>query len=251
MTLRSAVVLAIACLLLCGGSVEGALAQRAPDGSVSYRVPGVEVLPIQGIPFTGKDSITWTRAFEEGGTTTVYEEANIARDGEGRVYRERHRFTPLGVDPRTTMFESSVDDPVNRTKTVCDYLARRCTMTDYQPRYSFALQPVGQFDRGRRYLSRENLGLKTIDDLDTVGTLETVTIAPGTIGNEKQMVTTREFWYSADLKTNVVVVRKDPREGTQDIRLTVYSRSEPDPQIFAVPPGFTVTDARRVTVSGH
>lgn len=38
MTLRSAVVLAIACLLLCGGSVERALAQRAPDGSVSYRV---------------------------------------------------------------------------------------------------------------------------------------------------------------------------------------------------------------------
>ncbi len=48
---------------------------------------------------------------------------------------------------------------------------------------SLAVQVVGSFDkRGRRYL-RAKAQTKSLEDLNVVGTLETITIAPGTVGN--------------------------------------------------------------------
>jgi hypothetical protein len=208
-------------------------------------VPGIEVPSLAGMPFVGKDSIVWNRPLDGGGSTTVSLEAIIARDSEGRVYRERHRFAPAGVDPNTTFYESYVLDPVSHTRTECNHIAHSCTITNYQARTLFVVQAIGPFDKGRRYLTRDNLGTKSLEDLDVIGTLETVTIAPGTLGNERQLVVTREFWYSPDLKTNVSVIRKDPREGTQTINLTVLTRSDPDPQIFAMPAGFTVKNERQ------
>ena len=68
-----------------------------------------------------------------------------------------------------------------------------------------------------------------------------------TIGNDQAITSSREFWYSPDLKTNLAVTRKDPREGTAVIHVTIFSRAEPDPAIFAIPPGFTVQDDRHPT----
>ena len=78
-----------------------------------------------------------------------------------------------------------------------------------------------------------------------MGTRETINYAPGAIGNSQSVTSSREFWYSPDLKTNLEVVRKDPREGTTTVHFTVFSRAEPDPAIFAVPPGFIVKGRRR------
>jgi hypothetical protein len=65
------------------------------------------------------------------------------------------------------------------------------------------------------------------------------------VGNSQPLVTTRDFWYSPDLQINLSVTRKDPREGTQAIRVVDLSRSEPDPAMFKVPAGFVVQDLRR------
>jgi hypothetical protein len=217
-----------------------ATVQRGPDSGTRTIVPGVEVLPIPGLPFTGRGHTVFTRTAEGGVSLTSYLEANVGRDSQGRVYRERHHFGPAGVDPQTTIYESSVADPVAHTLTTCVYAMRRCFVTSYYPRTSFALQPVGAFDKGRRFLSRESLGNQTREDLPVVGTRETTTYAPGTVGNEQTITSTREFWYSEDLKTNLAVTRKDPREGNAMIHVTIFSRSEPDPAIFAVPSGFAV-----------
>ena len=104
---------------------------------------------------------------------------------------------------------------------------------------------MGRFDKGRQVLDRENLGQQSIDDFPTVGTRETITISPETVGNDKEITLSREFWYSPDLKTNLAVTRNDPREGTVAIHLNVLSRNEPDPSVFAIPPGYIVRDLRR------
>jgi hypothetical protein len=49
---------------------------------------------------------------------------------------------------------------------------------------------------------------------------------------------------SPELQVNLAITRKDPREGTQVIRVHEVSRSEPDPSLFKVPDGFTVHDLR-------
>lgn len=218
--------------------------QRGPDSGMRTFVPGVEILPLPGMPFTGRGHTVVSHTTENGITLTKYLEANAGRDSQGRVYRERHHFGPDGVNPQTTLYESYVLDPIARTRTECDYATHRCVITNYRPQLSFAVQPAGPFDKGQRFLTRENLGNQTMEGLPVVGTRETINYAPGSIGNNQPVASTREFWYSPDLKTNLTVIRNDPREGTTTIHLTVFSRAEPDPVIFAIPPGFTVQDQR-------
>lgn len=220
-------------------------AERGPDGNVRISVPGVEVSPLPGMPFTGRGHTVYTRATEGGGSLTTYLEANLGRDSEGRVYRERHHFGPAGTDPKSTLFESYVLDPVAHTRTDCSYTTHRCSVSSYHPKLSFAALPVGPHDNGQRYLTRETLGNQTMEGLPVIGTREITTYAPGVIGNDQAVTSSKEFWYSPDLKTNLAVTRKDPREGTTEVHVTIYSRSEPDPAIFAIPPGFTVQDDRR------
>jgi hypothetical protein len=218
--------------------------QRGPDSGVRIRVPGVDVLPIPGMPFTGRGHTVFTRTADGGISLTSYLEANVGRDSQGRVYRESHHFGPAGVDPQTTLYESYVLDPVAHTRTDCIYAIHRCNITSYYPKLSFAALPAGPFDKGQRFLTREALGNQTMEGLDVIGTRETITYAPGVIGNDQPIASSKEFWYSPDLKTNLAVTRKDPREGTTVIHVTIFSRAEPDPAIFAVPPGFTVQDDR-------
>jgi hypothetical protein len=230
----------IPCCLLAQEPVE-----RGPDGGTRYHVAGIEVLPYQGKPFTGKDSITWTRQLADGSLVTIHLYANVARDSQGHIYRERRSFVPAGSDQEPRLTETILFDAAAHTRTTCTVATRQCEITDYHPQASFTPQSVGPFANGTRYLTREDLGTKTIDDLNVVGTLEKITINPGVVGNDRPLTTTREFWYSPDLETNLAVTRDDPREGKQVIQLTELSRSEPDPAIFQTPAGYTVQDARK------
>jgi hypothetical protein len=238
-----------AALLLIGSAlIAGNLAaqapSRAPDGGTTYRVDGVELLPLSGMPLTGKSSIVWTRNLENGSTVTVYLEASLARDSAGRMYRERRSFVPANSDQQPRLTEIMLFDPAARTKTTCGVFTRKCAVVDYTPRRQFAVQPVGPFANNTRFLAREDLGENTINDMSVVGTRETTTINPGVVGNDRALVSTREFWYAASIRTNVSVTRIDPREGKQVIQLTGLSLAEPDPRLFEVPDGYTVVDQR-------
>ena len=246
--MRGLAPLAVAAWMVFGmgmGAQTGTVSGRGPDAGMTSRVEGVETLPIPGLPFSATDRIVWTRPLEGGGTTTTYLEANVARDSQGRMYRERHRFGVEGASGASTMLESFVYDPVSGTKTSCVYRTRRCAVTSYHPRPQHEIVSVGASDDGLRRRTRENLGTKEIGGLPVMGTRETTTIEPGAVGNDQTLTTSREFWYSAELKTNLAVTRKDPREGTQVIQMTVLSRADPDPAVFAVPAGFAVRDVRR------
>ena len=216
--------------------------QRGPDGGPSTYVPGIDVLPLPGLPFSANDKTVWTRPIENGGSITTYLVAKVIRDSQGRLYRERHHFGPANVDPESTLVDFSIYDPATRKRTICTRRTHVCRIVGFQPQFSFATQPVGPFDQGRRDLTRESLGDRTMQDLPVTGTLEKVTVAPGTVGNDQLLTISREFWYSPDLKTNLAVTRNDPRVGTQAITLLILSRNEPDASAFAVPAGYTVLD---------
>ncbi len=217
---------------------------RGPDGGTRVHVGGIEILPAAGRPFSGRDNIEWTRNLEDGTVVTTHLYAKLARDGQGRIYRERVSFVPANADQESKRREIVLLDPVAHTRTTCIVATRHCAVTSYNAPTSFTPRPVGPFDDGKRYLTRENLGSDVIDGLNVVGTRETVTINAGVLGNNQPLVSTREFWYSPDLQVNLSVLRKDPREGTQDIHVADLSRSEPDPAIFRIPAGYSVQDLR-------
>lgn len=117
-------------------------------------------------------------------------------------------------------------------------------MTNYFAPASFKPMRVGPFDNGKRMLARESLGNDAIDGISVVGTRETVTINAGVVGNSQALSVIREFWYSPELQVNLAITRKDPREGTQVVRVHDVSRTEPDPNLFKVPKVYTVHDLR-------
>jgi len=217
---------------------------RGPDGGTTYHVSGVELLAIPGKPFSANSRTDWTRILGDGSTVQVHLTAKLARDSSGRMYREKRSFMPGSADSETRLNEILIYDTVALTQTTCTVSAHHCIITSYRPRTSFAMMPVGSFANGTRYLNREDLGTNTMEGLDVIGTRETLTVNAGVVGNERALVTTKEFWYSPDLQTNLSITRNDPREGKQVVQLSSVSKSEPQSQLFEVPAGFTVQDAR-------
>jgi hypothetical protein len=88
----------------------------------------------------------------------------------------------------------------------------------------------------------EDLGSQTMQGIAVTGTRTTRSIPKGRIGNDAPITIVTEVWTSSELRTVVSSKRTDPRMGEQTFELTNISRSEPDPSLFTVPPGFTVTD---------
>jgi hypothetical protein len=85
-----------------------------------------------------------------------------------------------------------------------------------------------------------SMGDKAIDGIPVTGTRTTNTIPAGTIGNDKDIVITRETWYSPDLKLVLQSTQTDPRFGETTYSLANVARSEPDSTMFQVPAGYTV-----------
>ena len=230
--------------MFAGASLSAQEAARGPDGGTTYHVSGVELLAIPDKPFSAKTRTDWTRILEDGSTVKVYLEARLARDSQGRLYRERRTFVPVGSTTEPRLNEIELYDPQARTRTACTLVTHHCSITRYFPRTAFVLQPVGPFARGTRSLAREPLGLQAIEDLSVSGTRETVTINPGTMGNEQALITTREFWYSPQLGINILSTLDTPQAGKQTFTAREVSTSEPEAHFFALPEGFTVQDQR-------
>jgi TonB family protein len=229
--------LLISCTLLAQDSDEPS---RGPDGGTRVRVEGIKVLPLPGKPFSGRSTTEWTRTLEDGTVVKTHLFAMVARDSQGRIYRERRHFVPSDSTKQSALTHILIYDPTNHTHTECDVHTRVCDVTGYYAPTTFTPPPVGPFRNGTGFLSRESIGNDVIDGIDVVGSRETITLNPGVVGNSQPLVSTREFWYSPDLQVNLALTRKDPREGTQLIRVGDLSRSEPDPALFKIPAGFVV-----------
>jgi hypothetical protein len=86
----------------------------------------------------------------------------------------------------------------------------------------------------------EELGTQTIEGVEATGTRTVTTIPAGDIGNERPIEIVYERWYSNELQVVVMSKHSDPRFGDQTYRLTNIVRSEPDPSLFELPPGYRV-----------
>jgi hypothetical protein len=252
MKLRALLLLVGSALLACSVPAQDSTAtSRGPDGGTRVHVTGIQVLPVTGRPFSGRDSIEWTRTLEDGSVVTTHLTALVARDSQGRIRRERTNFVPADSNQQSTPMDLIILDPTEHTRTTCNIASRRCTVADYPTPMKFSPVPAGPLDHGKRFLERESLGTDVVEDLNVVGTRETLTINAGVIGNSDPVVTTREFWYSSDLEINLSVIRRDPREGTQVIQLIDLSRDEPDPSLFRVPSDYVIEDQRTAAKTGN
>ena len=115
---------------------------------------------------------------------------------------------------------------------VCTYTARSKPATGL----------TGPLANGAGFHQHEELGVANTNGVDTTGYRETNTINAGVLGNDRPMVTTREFWYSARLGINLISKVDDPQSGKQVFTSIDVTTSEPDPALLAVPGDFRIVD---------
>lgn len=92
--------------------------------------------------------------------------------------------------------------------------------------------------------TKEELGTRMVEGIEAVGTRVTQVIPAGTIGNDKDLVSTRETWFSPELKIVVNSIRNDPRFGQIRYTLNNIQVSEPNPALFQPPAGYTLLRPR-------
>jgi hypothetical protein len=64
------------------------------------------------------------------------------------------------------------------------------------------------------------------------------------MGNDKPMVTMREFWYSPELAINLISIVDAPQSGKQVFTAKDVKTSEPEPSLFIVPDEYKIVDRR-------
>jgi hypothetical protein len=90
----------------------------------------------------------------------------------------------------------------------------------------------------------ESLGARQIEGVRATGRKTTTTIPAGQIGNDRPIEITNERWESPELKVVVLSRYSDPRIGVVEYRLTNINRAEPPPDLFSVPPDYTIVEPR-------
>jgi hypothetical protein len=93
-----------------------------------------------------------------------------------------------------------------------------------------------------KHTTTEPLGTKTIEGIEVTGTRSTITIPAGAIGNDEALTTTREEWYSPQLKLVIQSTQNDPRFGQTTYTLDGIQQGPPDEALFQVPPDYKIDE---------
>ena len=163
----------------------------------------------------------------------------------GRVYRERRSFGPAA---RIFRPESAPVHDLRPHQAHPDHLRLPHPHLRHHP-LPAALQicspPVDPFDgENTRYLARHRLGSNIEDSYNDEGTPRPPPSSQAPSATTHFLTT--DFWYSADLQTNLVVLRHDPRFGTQLLHLANLVPPSPI-RDSSHPRRFTLKDARTVS----
>lgn len=215
---------------------------------------------VKNQPYQAQANTETRRTLADGSHITQSTTAMIARDSDGRTVNTQKVSDSLTI---TTIF-----DPIAKTRT--DYTS------DTKIAHVLALpSPTGSpsqvpvavsaavagfaagppsgdavFVQSRavssppagKHSTTEPPGTKTIEGIQVTGTRTTSTIPAGAIGNEEDLTTTREEWYSPELKLVVQSTQNDPRFGQTTYSLSGIQQGPPDPALFQVPTGYKVEE---------
>ena len=250
MRVRQLLALILTTMTFASGSLAQAPPQapvvRIPDGGTSGRMESIFIPPKAGAPFSFTLVTEWARPLGNGGTFTLTNERHIVRDSNGRIYQERWILVPKGGKIKSHMDVFQITDPEQHTWYNCITATKVCDLYKYhlttQDKFQPAIVTPGPLPDGNGFRQHEDLGLSSTEGQETHGYRETVTINAGVMGNDRPMVSTREFWYSPLLGVNLISTVDDPQSGKQLFRVKELSTSEPEPSFFEVPADYKIVD---------
>jgi len=186
---------------------------------------------VTGAPYSA-DQVTTVRLTTFGSPIESRVVARIYRDSAGRIRREQAiggLETP-GSPDRSELVVILVD-PVAGVM----YTLNPATRTAYR-------MPI---DRGVSAPSQgqeESLGTREFEGLVAIGRRASVTLSGSQAGSQAPVEIVDERWDSVDLRVPLLARHRDSRSGEFEQRLANVRRAEPDPNLFIIPPTYTITD---------
>lgn len=98
-------------------------------------------------------------------------------------------------------------------------------------------------------VKRELLGKQTIEGVVCEGVRETFVIPAGQMGNEREIRSVTERWYSTELGFDVLRKTSDPRSGESTYRVTSIVRADQPRSLFEVPADYKLEETKPGNIS--
>lgn len=262
-TLRKILSLA-ALLLMSGGAAAGQTIDPAfysglRGGSASRESLIVTITPYEGpipvvvgAPFSAEQRaerhqvlVDGTRIDQIARPTKYWRDSNGRTRVEISVVRYETTLT-RGYEDLIVIF-----DAVGGAQYVLDpqqHVAHRFPVETFLAQAEPASAPVAgersetRLENARRTVRTENLGKQVIEGLLAQGKRTTLLVDAGVEGNERPAEHVVEQWYSPELRIEVLYKSQAPNN-TDNLRtLTKVDRSEPNPALFQLPPGYSIVE---------
>jgi hypothetical protein len=205
---------------------------------------GVFVTPIPNAPLLAVVNTESAQILKDGTILNQKTLSAIARDGHGRIFNERRPLVPLSETATPPILSIHIYDPQTRTNTFIDPQNRIAWQNTLNRPPSSLPPEVGSIplvgsSPPSPYVKEEDLGTRKMEGVDVHGLRETQTI-PAEANGGKELTIVDEYWYSEDLRLNMLTIHKDPRTGEQTTTVTQVNRGEPDAAIFEIPSDYKV-----------
>lgn len=239
--------------------------QASADAAAQFKYFNVQIVSegqvVKGAPYSAESVTETTQTLADGNRIHRTMNATVYRDSQGRTRREQAVpiLSSTGANSQPAQIVTIVDpvagvayslEPQTRTARKLPAPGQGLPVPPPPPHFEGAgggaPVVVGMIGGGVAHAAgapkSEPLGKRTIEGVECDGTRLTTTIPAGQIGNDRPIETVMERWYSAQLQTVVMSVRKDPMMGETTFRLTNINRSEPPASLFQVPADYTVKE---------
>lgn len=213
------------------------------DGMESYSVLHnfLEIPPVPGRPFTAMAVVELERFnVEEGEDPLSRTLSLVARDGKGRTHNEVRRLMPESFHGTPQILVVRLFDPETHTEITYDPRARTGTRQN-------RMEPTQKAFLAGQDVKTEDLGVSTLNGLETKGIRHWIAITTGAAWWKKSAQVEEETWTAEDLHLNLLVKRSDERAGSMTVGISNLKREEPPATMFEVPPGIRLQDLTTVT----
>lgn len=202
--------------------------------------PDIFVTPIPNVPFSGLVMVLRSIVQPDGSGMEMKTARQIGRDSRGRIYNEARTLVPVSSSQPSQIERIRLYDPQTRVSTMLTPADRTfSSMTVNRPPATVppALDatPAGNILQPSEFTAKEDLGIQEVSGVSDQGVRQVQKISADGSGTGREVTVTDEYWYSDDLRINLLIRRSDLRTGSTTLTVTKIQRAEPDPALFEIP----------------
>lgn len=206
--------------------------------------PDIFVTPIPNVPFSAMIRVERSFIRPDGSVIDVKTVRQIGRDSRGRIYNETRTLLPASSSESPEIERIRLYDPQTRVSTTLNVREQTFwSMTVNRPPATvppalIEATPAGNTLQQNEFTIKEDLGVHEVGGVPAHGVRETQKIPGDGNGAGNEITVTDEYWYSDDLRINLMIRHNDPRTGAVKMTVGQIQRPEPEPALFEIPAGY-------------